>query len=132
MQDGAANIDWLELHKPSFLDDSNKPGPVFFAQMIHRLVQINDSIVAAHSSHSLLAVHAIQRKDGSIGLLLINKDPKEAATVKIKISGVQLATNGLRLDYGPANPPKWVSHNRRSCLRPGQYFHSERACLFDY
>ncbi|HEY3768298.1 MAG TPA: hypothetical protein VGN44_06465 [Candidatus Angelobacter sp.] len=35
MQDGAANIDWLELHKPSFLDDSNKPGPVFFAlQMI--------------------------------------------------------------------------------------------------
>jgi hypothetical protein len=85
MQDGAANIDWLELHKPSFLDDSNKPGPVFFAlQMIHRLAQINDSIVAAHSSHSLLAVHAIQRKDGSLGLLLINKDPKEPATVKIK------------------------------------------------
>ncbi|HEY2393072.1 MAG TPA: hypothetical protein VGK22_17990 [Candidatus Angelobacter sp.] len=106
MQDGAANIDWLELHKPSFLDDSNKPGPVFFAlQMIHRLAQINDSIVAAHSSHSLLAVHAIQRKDGSIGLLLINKDPKEVATVKIKISGVQLATNGLRFDYGPANSP---------------------------
>jgi hypothetical protein len=106
MQDGAANIDWLELHKPSFLDDNNKPGPVFFAlQMIHRLVQMNDSIVAAHSSHSLLAVHAILRKDGSIGLLLINKDPKEAATVKIKISGVQLANSGFRYDFGPSNPP---------------------------
>jgi hypothetical protein len=73
--------------------------------MIHRLVQMNDSIVAAHSSHSLLAVHAILRKDGSIGLLLINKDPKEAATVKIKISGVQLANSGFRYDFGPSNPP---------------------------
>jgi hypothetical protein len=106
MQDGAANIDWLELHKPSFLDDNNKPGPVFFAlQMIHRLMQINDSLVSAHSSHGLLAAHAIQRKDGSIGLMLINKDPKEAATVKVKINGVQLATSGMRFDFGPASPP---------------------------
>jgi len=106
MEDGAANIDWLELHKPSFLDDKNKPGPVYFAlQMIHRLAQINDSIVDSRSSQSLLAVHAILRKDGSLGLMLINKDPKNDATVKVKISGAQLAAAGTRFDFGPKNQP---------------------------
>ena len=106
MEDGAANIDWLELHKPSFLDDKNKPGPVYFAlQMVHRLAQINDSIVDSRSSQSLLAVHAVLRKDGSLGLMLVNKDPKNDATVKVKISGAQLAAAGTRFDFGPKNQP---------------------------
>jgi hypothetical protein len=106
MEDGAASINWLELHKPTFLDEQNKPGPVYFAlQMIHRLTQINDLIVESRSSNSLLAVHTIKRKDGSLGLMLINKDPKNDATIKVKISGAQLADSGMRFDFGPKNPP---------------------------
>jgi hypothetical protein len=37
--------------------------------------------------------------------MLINKDPKNAATVKVKITGTTLATNGNRFDYDPKNPP---------------------------
>jgi len=107
MEDGAANIDWLELHKPSFLDEKEqKPGPVYFGlQMIHRLAHINATLVDARSSNSLLAVHAVLRGDGSLGLMFINKDPKDAANVKVKISGGLFSRNGMRFDFDPRNPP---------------------------
>jgi hypothetical protein len=107
MEDGAANIDWLELNKETFLSEKEeKPGPAYFAlQMIHRLAHINAAIVEAKSNQSLLAVHAVLRRDGSVGVMLINKDPKNTATVKVKISGANLATNGNRFDFDSRNPP---------------------------
>src|SRR5271155_2599865 len=89
MEDGATNIDWLELHKDTFLSEKDeKPRPAYFAlQMIHRLANSNASIVDAESNNSLLAVHTVQRQDGSVGVMLINKDPKNSATVRVKITG---------------------------------------------
>jgi len=60
----------------------------------------------------LLAVHAVLRKDGSLGLMLINKDPKNDATVKVKISGAQLAPPERALILGPRTAQR-LSDNRR-------------------
>jgi len=107
MEDGAANIDWLELHKDTFLSEKDeKPGPAYFAlQMIHRLAHINASILEAKSNNSLLSAHAVQRRDGSVGLMLINKDPKNSATVKVKITGTTLSASGSLFDFDARNPP---------------------------
>jgi hypothetical protein len=36
--------------------------------------------------------------------MLINKDPKNPATVKVQVSGAHLGSIGLRFDYGQASP----------------------------
>ena len=106
METGAANIDWSDLHGGSFLDEKNKPGAAFFGlQMIHDLMNFNESLVTASSSHSLLSVHAASHKNGSLSLMLINKDPKNTATVKVTIDGGKLAGPGMRFDYGKTNLP---------------------------
>jgi alpha-L-arabinofuranosidase len=106
MEDGTANIDWTELHKGGFLDEKNKPGSIYFGlQMVHYLMNFNEPVVAASSSHPLLSVHAARHQNGSVTVMLINKDPKNVATVKITVSGAKLASNGMRFDYGKGNQP---------------------------
>jgi hypothetical protein len=105
VEDGAANIDWAELHKNGFLNDENKPGAVYFAvQLVRRMADLNDNIVTAGSSNSLLSVHAATHKDGSVGIMLINKDPKNNAVVKVNVNGAKLASSGTRYDFGKSNP----------------------------
>jgi len=106
METGAANIDWSDLHSGSFLDEKNKPGAVYFGlQMIRDVMTFNETLVTASSSHSLLSVHAASHKNGSLSLMLINKDPKNIANAKVTIDGGKLAGPGMRFDYGKANLP---------------------------
>jgi hypothetical protein len=37
--------------------------------------------------------------------MLVNKDPKNSATVKVAVNGGKLAGPGMRFDYGRSNPP---------------------------
>lgn len=93
IEDGAVNIDWLELHNNSFLDTKNKPGAAYFGiRMVHNLLNMREVMVASTSSQKLLAVHAAKHADGSLGLMLINKDPINVANVKITVSGAKLAS----------------------------------------
>jgi len=104
---GVINVDWAELHNDGFLDESNKPGPAYYgAQLVFALMNFNDAILTSSSSSSLVSVHASKRADGSIGLMLINKDEKNATTVKVSLKGVVLAAKGVRFDYGKTNPPE--------------------------
>ncbi len=106
MEDGAANIDWSELHSGSFLDENNKPGSAYFGlQMIHNFMTFNETLVTTSSSHALLSIHAASHKNGSLSLMLINKDPRNNATVKVTVNGGKLAGPGMRFDYGHSNPP---------------------------
>jgi hypothetical protein len=106
-EDGAVNIDWLELHNSSFIGPTDETlQPAYFGiQMAHHLLNMRDSFVAATSSNSLLSAHASKRADGSVGLLLINKDPKDTATVRVRIEGAMLAATGMRFDWGKGAPP---------------------------
>jgi len=103
---GTINTDWNELNDGYLFTGDNTPGPAFYGiQMLHIVAfRPGDQFVSASSSSPMLAAHAIHRlPDGSVGLMLINKDPKNAAQVKVNIAGVKLATAGNRFDYGPAN-----------------------------
>jgi alpha-L-arabinofuranosidase len=104
---GVINVDWSELHSGGFLDDNNKPGPAYYgAQLVFALMNFNDALLTASSSSPVLTVHAAKRADGSIGLMLINKDDKNATTVKVSLKGVAPAAKGARFDYGKTNPPE--------------------------
>jgi hypothetical protein len=103
---GVMNVDWAELHSGAFLDDNNKPGPAYYGtQLVFALMNFNDAILTSFSSSPMLSVHASKRADGSVGIMLINKDAKNATSVKISLKGVALAAKGARFDYGKSNPP---------------------------
>ena len=103
---GIVNASWAELHN-GLLDQHNKPGAAYYGmQMVHALMNFNDAALNATSNNSMLAVHASRRADGSIGLMLINKDGKNATTAKVQINGAPaLAAKGMRFDYGKSNRP---------------------------
>ncbi|MGA7832902.1 MAG: hypothetical protein WCA21_18245 [Terracidiphilus sp.] len=101
-ESGTINSDWMELHLPSFLNENNQPGPAYYGiQMLHVVAfRPGDKYLTVDSNKPTLAVHATLRTDGSIGILLINKDGKDAVDVKVKIDGENVASTGSRFDYG--------------------------------
>jgi hypothetical protein len=61
-----------------------------------------DHYVAASNAPSL-SVHATRRQEGVVGVMLINRDRKDAKKVKVNIaSGQSLNPVGVQFDYGPA------------------------------
>jgi hypothetical protein len=59
-----------------------------------------DVFVQAASGGPLLQVHATRRRDGVLGLMLVNEDPKSAATATVTMSGGPVGSKGRRFDYG--------------------------------
>ncbi len=106
VETGTINTDWNELNDGYLFTGDNTPGPAFYGiQMLHIVAfRPGDRFVGTSSSNPLVAAHAVHRlPDGSLGLMLVNKDPNNPAEVKVNISGVKLAAAGTRFDYGPAN-----------------------------
>lgn len=101
-EDGAVNVDWHELHDGLFLNASeNTPGPAYYGiAMVHHLANMRDLYLLSKSSSALLGVHSVKHADGGVGIMMINKDPKNAATVKVHITGDAVATEGVRFDWG--------------------------------
>jgi hypothetical protein len=101
---GFVNLDWLELHKSSFLDEhSQAKGPAFRAiQLAHQLAAPGDVMVRANSEAAKIRVHAALRADGTLGILLINTDPNAAVEAAWTITGGRVGRAGSRWDYlGP-------------------------------
>ena len=104
VETGVANIDWSALHG-GLIDDKNQLSPSYFGlQMIRQFMTYNEPLATVTSSHSLLGAHAAVHKNGSMSLMLINKDPKNAANVKVQIDGGKLAGPGMRFNYGKGAP----------------------------
>jgi hypothetical protein len=123
MEIGAVNIDWLELHAQGFLDEKSQQGPAYYGiQMTHVLLNMKDQFVEAKSNNRLLTVHAAKRADGSVGIMLINKDSKNAATVKVQVSGAQLSNTGFRFDYGQSSPTTGYPITRHQVSDVGNSF----------
>lgn len=105
IESGSANINWGEIDSDSMLSSSGgKPGPAFYGlQMLHIVAyRPGDLLVDARSSSPLLAAHATRRRDGVLGLMLINKDPQSPAEVKVKFHNGSPGKSGRRIDYGSA------------------------------
>ncbi|MEY9857055.1 hypothetical protein ABH935_002663 [Catenulispora sp. GAS73] len=113
MENGAFTIDWWDLHNGTdctnlttvdgatdYNDGGvvssgascepalNTPFPTYFGtEMISKLGSPGDTLVSAGSSTPLLSVHAVKRADGDVDVMLINKDPNNAAKVKLDYHG---------------------------------------------
>jgi hypothetical protein len=118
MENGAFNIDWWALHngtdcsKVTTVDGAtdyddfgvlssgascepalNTPfAPYYGTQMITKLGAPGDALVQTGSSASLLTTHAVKRANGDVDVMLINKDPNNAATVSLSYSGFTPST----------------------------------------
>jgi hypothetical protein len=108
-EQGFVNVDWLELHNGTFLNErTQQKGPAFNGiQMARLLAAPGDRLVAAQSNTPSLIAHASVRDDGRIGVLLINTQAPElrVANVTIDLGGASVARSGDRYDYLPLAHP---------------------------
>jgi len=103
LERGAFTVEWSPIHalSPSFLDNNNQPQPAYYGiKLLHQVVRVGDVFVGANSQMDTLAVHAVKKRDGGLGLLLINKDLVRSVTVTVSVNGYAYATKGTRYDYG--------------------------------
>jgi len=105
IESGTLNTTWSEMYGDSMLSaDRKKMGTAYYGlQMLHILAHNpGDALLDASTNSSLVSVHATYRRDGYIGLMLVNKDFKSAATVKVTFRNGTVGSTGKRFDYGSA------------------------------
>jgi hypothetical protein len=105
IESGSINVEWNEMYGDSMLSGDRKTlGPVYYGlQMLHIIARNpGDLMVDARSSSPQVVVHAANRRDGYVGLMLINMDPTSEATVKVSFSKGDFSPEGRRIDYGSA------------------------------
>jgi len=105
IESGSVNINWPEMYGNSMLSaDRKKFGPGYYGlQMLHILARApGDALLNAASNNAQVSVHATRRRDGYVGLMLVNKDPKSEATVKVSLKNGTTGATGKRFDYGSA------------------------------
>ncbi|WP_425247840.1 hypothetical protein [Streptomyces sp. NEAU-NA10] len=61
--------------------------PYHGTRMITKLGAPGDTLVRATGSTQLVSAHAVRRANGDVSVMLINKDPANAATVTLSYSG---------------------------------------------
>lgn len=99
------NISWNEMYGDSMLSgDRKKFGPAYYGlQMLHAIAHSpGDALLDVSSSGGLVGAHATYRRDGNVGVMLVNKDPKSPATVKVTFKNGSIGATGKRIEYGTA------------------------------
>ena len=87
------------------LDDQDKPLGIYYGiRMLHMAASTpGDQFVTASSSSPSVSIHAVKRRDGGLGVLLINKDPLQSNRVTVSVDGYNYSTKGTRYDWGQAS-----------------------------
>lgn len=96
IEHGVTNIDWLELHNGTFLDEeSPRPGRAYYGiQFAHRTAAPGEVLVRAESSRPRdLLAHAGVRDDGSLAVLAINTS--DHRDVELRIDAPNLTEGAL-------------------------------------
>jgi hypothetical protein len=96
LEHGVSNVDWLELHGGSFLLDNNTPNFAYWGvQSVHLLAGVGDELVSTTTSESDVRIHASQRADGSVAVMVLNMNSSGTRTVNVSINGSLLSEDGL-------------------------------------
>jgi hypothetical protein len=105
IETGAYSVQWAPVHGPILLDDNNKQKPGYYGiQLVHTVApQPGDMFLPVQSQYPAIGVHAVKRRDGGLGILVINKDWRQSAAVTIAVNGFAFANKGTRYDYGPTS-----------------------------
>jgi hypothetical protein len=111
LENGVFNVDWWNMHNGSgststvdgatdYNDEgilsnastgepaANTPfAPYYGIALLSKLGTTGDRLVAASSNRTLVATHAVRRANGDLDVIVINKDPANAATVTLNYTG---------------------------------------------
>lgn len=89
------------MHRVSAADPKFEVYPTFYAyKLLTHFARGGDRIVQADSNYPLLAVHAAKRADGSLSLLVINKDPSLAYGARLSLTGYVPRPRAAVYSYG--------------------------------
>jgi hypothetical protein len=106
---GAYAVQWSPIHaaSPTFLDNGDQPQPAYYGiKLLHQVARVGDTFVAASSPNDVVSVHAVKRRDGGLGLVIINKDLNQPISVTVTVDGYNYAAKGTRYDWGkPGSDP---------------------------
>ena len=106
-ENGVSNVDWLELHSGSFLDENNGPDFAYFGiQSVHLLAEAGDELVSTTTTESDVRIHASKRADGSVAVMVLNMNTSGTRTVNVSINGSTLSEDGLMYQTD-GNGPLW-------------------------
>jgi hypothetical protein len=131
LEQGVATVAWWDTHNGPMLGTNDGPAlygtatygdfgvlatgdtpeppaetpfpPYYGLQMLTKLGVAGDQMVAATSSSSLVAVHAVKQANGNLAVLLINKDPATFAPVTLFLCNFTPALNPMVYAYGPGS-----------------------------
>ena len=75
--------------------------PTYYTtELMTNFVQTGDTVITAASDYSLLTSYAVQRQNGNLTVLTINKDPSNTLTGQISLSGFHPSSSGVVYSYG--------------------------------
>lgn len=105
VENGVYAAMWSPEHSAFFLDDkTNAPGPAYYGiSLVHKAANVGDTFVTVNNPQpNAVGIHAVKRRDGGLGLLLVAKDLQQGAKVTFTIPGYSYASKGTRYEWGQA------------------------------
>lgn len=91
---------WRQYGDFGILDGTNLYPTYHMEELLQDFVQPGDTVIAAASDYSMLSTYAVRRQDGSLTILTINKDPVNAMTGQVAVTGFSPAASGAVYVYG--------------------------------
>lgn len=83
---------------------ANTSFPAYYGmQMVSLLGKAGDTLVSTSSSNSLLTTHAVRQANGSLALILINKDRYNTINANVSLSGFSPSGAATVYSYTPAS-----------------------------
>jgi hypothetical protein len=79
----------------------SNPYPTYYTtELMTHFVQTGDTVLTAASGYSLLPVYAVRRQNGSLTVLVINKDPVNTLNGQVSVASFTPASSGTVYSYG--------------------------------
>jgi alpha-L-arabinofuranosidase len=92
---------WRTYGDLGIIGNLNTLYPTFYTfKLMQDFVQAGDTVLTATSDYSLLSTYAVRRRDGSLTVLAINKDPSNTFTGQVAMASFTPAANGTVFSYG--------------------------------
>lgn len=98
----AALYGWRTYGDYGMLSQTNDPHPTYYAaKLLSHFARASDSVVKTTTSgNALLAAYAVKRADGSLALLVVNKDPTATLPASFQLTGFSPGGSAAVYSYG--------------------------------
>jgi hypothetical protein len=100
--DSSALYGWREYGDYGIVDSgfTNLYPTYYTTELMNDFMKPGDTVITATSGYSLLSTYAVQRQDGRVTVLTINKDPVNTLTGQLSISDYTPASSATVYSYG--------------------------------